>query len=598
VSGLGPIPKMVSVAAVAMWFVAVNGVVCAQQQGSGAADEKTVLRGTVVNSVTHQPVGRAVVMSSDGRFATMTNERGRFEMVFKVNKSAPAASGAQAGAATTSTFSRTVVTSDENGTTTSTTGPGVLEPMSDRPDYLTAKRTGFINGAMHGQSGVPIARYQEEVTIPLTPESRIIGHVTLADGEGARGMQVALYRRGMRGGRAQWLPSGQAEVKSDGEFRVADLQAGDYKLLSLELNDQDPVTSNPRGEQFGYPPDYYPGAPDFAAAALIHLAAGETFQASLTPERRHYYPIHIGLLNGPQRGGVVPQVEVWKDGHAGPGYSLGYDFRDGSIAGSLPDGNYLVKVTSPSEDALTGVTTLSVKGGPTGGMVTLLGGAVVGVQVNEEFSNTQEPRSIVTVGDPQGRPRHGQSVQVRLWPIDDFTFRQLMARPPSDPEAEGLEIPNVPAGEYRVQVDAFNGYVASMRCGGTDLQKSNLVVTAGGTLPPIEIVVRDDGGEIDGTVKEIASRNEANPQGAALAAGYVYFVPEGEGAEVKQTFAQRNGEFQMTQLAPGTYRVVAFETSRLDVDWSSEEAMKKFEVQTVTVVAGQKEKVRISLSVE
>jgi hypothetical protein len=576
-------------------------VVCAQQQGSGASDEKTVLRGTVVNSVTHQPVGRAVVMSSDGRFATMTNERGRFEMVFKVTKSAPAAGGAPAAASVTSTFSRTVITADGNGTTTSTSGPGALEGLSDRPDYLTAKRTGFLSGAMRGAPGVAIARDQEEVTIPLTPEARIVGHVTLADGEGARGMQVALYRRMLQGGRARWQASGQAEVKSDGEFRMADLQAGDYKLLSLELNDRDPVTSNPRGEQFGYPPDYYPGAADFAAAALIHLAAGETFQASLTPERRHYYPIHIGLLNGPQRGGVVPEVEVWKDGHAGPGYSLGYDFRDGSIGGSLPDGNYLVKVTSPSEESLTGVTTLSVKGGPAGAMVTLLGGAVVGVHVSEEYSHSQETRSIVTVqgvGDPQGRPRRIQSIQLRLWSPDDFTFRQWMARPPRDPDAEGLEIPNVPAGEYRVQVDAFGGYVASVRCGGTNLQKSNLVVTAGGTLPPIEVVLRDDGGEVDGSVVEIASRNEANPQGAALAAGYVYFLPEAEGTELKQTFVQRNGEFQMTQLSPGTYGVVAFETSKSDLEWSNEEVMKKYDVQTVTIAAGQKEKIKVSLSTE
>ena len=101
-SGLGPIPKMVGIACVAVCFVEASGVVRAQQQGGGTADEKTVLRGTVVNSVTHQPVGRAVVMSQDGRFATMTNERGRFEMVFKEKKNA-APTGAAPGTATVGT---------------------------------------------------------------------------------------------------------------------------------------------------------------------------------------------------------------------------------------------------------------------------------------------------------------------------------------------------------------------------------------------------------------------------------------------------------------------------------------------------------------
>ena len=78
----------------------------------------------------------------------------------------------------------------------------------------------------------------------------------------------------------------------------------------------------------------------------------------------------------------------------------------------------------------------------------------------------------------------------------------------------------------------------------------------------------------------------------------MYFIPEGEGEELKQTFAQRNGEFQMAQLPPGTYQVVAFERSKNDLEWSNQEEMKKFETQTVTIAAGQKEKIRISLNAE
>src|SRR5260370_17290828 len=37
------------------------------------------LRGTVVNSATHEPISRALVFSPDNRFATMTDNRGHFE---------------------------------------------------------------------------------------------------------------------------------------------------------------------------------------------------------------------------------------------------------------------------------------------------------------------------------------------------------------------------------------------------------------------------------------------------------------------------------------------------------------------------------------
>ena len=50
---------------------------------------------------------------------------------------------------------------------------------------------------------------------------------------------------------------------------MAELEAGEYKLFSLELNDRDPVFSNPRGQQFGYPPDYFPGAADFGTDLVV-----------------------------------------------------------------------------------------------------------------------------------------------------------------------------------------------------------------------------------------------------------------------------------------------------------------------------------------
>jgi hypothetical protein len=45
-------------------------------------DKRERLRGIVVNSVTHEPVGRALVHSRDNRFATMTDGEGRFEFTF------------------------------------------------------------------------------------------------------------------------------------------------------------------------------------------------------------------------------------------------------------------------------------------------------------------------------------------------------------------------------------------------------------------------------------------------------------------------------------------------------------------------------------
>jgi len=65
---------------------------------------------------------------------------------------------------------------------------------------------------------------------------------------------VELYRRQVREGREHWDPAGMAMSRSDGEFRFAELSPGSYKLLTHELLDRDPLTFNPRGQLFGYPP--------------------------------------------------------------------------------------------------------------------------------------------------------------------------------------------------------------------------------------------------------------------------------------------------------------------------------------------------------
>src|ERR1700739_1789742 len=43
------------------------------------SDEQSTIHGTVINSVTHSPIARALVHSTDERFATLTDGDGHFE---------------------------------------------------------------------------------------------------------------------------------------------------------------------------------------------------------------------------------------------------------------------------------------------------------------------------------------------------------------------------------------------------------------------------------------------------------------------------------------------------------------------------------------
>ena len=65
-----------------------------------AQEEKPAdtIRGIVINSVTKEPVGRALVFSPDNRFATMTDSEGRFEFTLTTNDASqpPIPAGASA----------------------------------------------------------------------------------------------------------------------------------------------------------------------------------------------------------------------------------------------------------------------------------------------------------------------------------------------------------------------------------------------------------------------------------------------------------------------------------------------------------------------
>ena len=65
----------------AVILAAAGPVLQGQVSGQGPQDtpQPTTLRGTVVNAVTLAPIGRALVYSSDNRFATLTDGEGRFE---------------------------------------------------------------------------------------------------------------------------------------------------------------------------------------------------------------------------------------------------------------------------------------------------------------------------------------------------------------------------------------------------------------------------------------------------------------------------------------------------------------------------------------
>jgi len=556
-------------------------------QSATNTEPRDRIRGVVINSVTREPISRALVLSPDNSFATMTDDHGRFEFTFTP------AEPQQATPLVTVTDGFQL-------------NRGFQPAASNRPNALMARKVGFLN------PDIPVNIYdinstQQVFTISLVPEARIVGHVILPGSDGSDRMQVALYRRNVREGQEHWDMMANATTRSDGEFRLAELPSGSYKLLTLEQLDRDPLTFDPRGQIFGYPPLYYPNASDFDTAAIIRLAPGETFQPTLSPIKRPYYPVNLRFttpLETPQL-----QIAVWPQAHPGPGYSLGYNTRDGAIEGSLPDGTYTLQAISYGPDRMAGQLNFIVAGArATGALVTLMPGTSIAINVREEFQHTQaepSPQFFSSIGGPRAmapNPRRPNYLQVMLLRDEQFgLWSAVSLRPSLGPDDESLVIENVLPGRYRVSVNTSTGYAASITSGSTDLLRQPLVVGIGGSIPPLEITMRDDGAEVEG---KIDSTNMTPPDRAPAnnssnqPLGFVCLAPiDRMDDRCKIVWTGPDGTFTFQQLAPGSYHALAMDRSHPQFESLSNEILTQYEskIQVIRVAQEQKERVRLPL---
>ena len=552
-----------------------------------------VLKGTVINSVTRAPVSRALVHSLDNRFATLTDDEGRFEL--KVPRAENQTSGS------TSTEPTSIfVTAPSAGVLAGQAAAQLtvqaiyFQLRARKPGYLTDTNVPELTAS---EEGAP------ELTIALVPEALLTGRVELPSEATVDRGRVQLYRRQVQEGRGGWVLASSAMTDSEGEFRFADLPAGEYKVFTDEILDHDQMTFDPRAQLYGFPPVYFPNASDFDSAGVIHLAAGTTSSANLAPVRREYYAVRIAVTNGAPGNGH--NVLVFPQGHDGPGYSLAYNEHEQMIEGLLPNGAYTLEVASYGQGATSGQMNFSVRGAPfVGRSINLAPNGSIQVTVKHESESSAGPGvGVETLSDQtqaKRNPGRGRDVQVTLISLEQFN-RASMGSRPKGAEGETMVFENVPPGRYRVSVQVARGYAGTVISGGTDLLRQVLVVSEGVAAPSIDITIRDDGAHVQGEIEHWSE--EARVHGLALnVPGHppacVYFVPRSEGSGQFRIAWVNDGKFELSQVPPGEYEVLAFDRQPLDLEYESGEVLQKYEGkwQGVYLGPGANESLTVSLT--
>jgi hypothetical protein len=571
---------------VAAWMVVLAWITHAgfanaqstQADARNTGDASSV-HGTVLNGITHEPIGGALVYSFDQQYAALTDDFGHFE--FKISPRKPNQNAEQ----------------DQ----TSTSQARLVQALGNYPPTaFLARKPGFLQSPNNGARGYG-APSQSGITIYLYPESSIDGRISFPDSESDLRIRLELFRHQTVEGQEQWVPAGAFRTWADGEFRFFNLKPGTYKLVTDEQIDRNPGRVIPGEQIFGFPPTFYSGASDLSGATPIQLAAGATFQTDLSVTRRAYYSVKIPVVNA--IAGQTMGIRVYPLGSPGPGYTLAYNPGLQLVQGMLPDGNYTLQVQASGEPGSTGMVNFSVHGAPLeGSALNLIPNGAITVNLREEFKSSESNLQENTEENADGQTPRAWRENVRVWltPIEEFAVEQVAwAQPVDDSQQHALIIRNVNPGRYRVNIGTGTGYAAEVVEGETDLLRQPLVVGLGGSNFVIEVMLRDDGAEVDGTFED-ATRADRGPEQNedAQPSCYVYFLPIAGGTgQFRETFGHPDGSFRQEQLPPGTYHVLAFDREQEDLASASEETLRKFESteQLIEVAPGQKESLSLKI---
>jgi hypothetical protein len=516
-----------------------------------AGSQRYSVAGSVVNAATGEPVPRALVqLNANPQRTAFTGPDGRFEF-----------QGVPAGVA--------IVT-------------------ASKPGFFTPQEIGLSQPG----NAYPLIQIGRESTgdikVTLMPSGSIAGHVTNANGEPVEGIQVrALYHQ-LLDGRYRWEDRGSANTDDNGMYRISGLIPGQYSVATVsrtthQLGQADRAPN--QGYDPVYPAVYYPGSADLSSAAPLQVAAGESIQAdfALTPQRGYRITGTVAGISLERssftlldRDGNQTFAPVQSDARTN-------QFRFSNV---LP-GDYTIRVTSfggPNQWAY-GVAQVGVSGADVDNVAVDASPAfTIPIEIDREGSSQPAagPPTIVQFSGPQ------RITSVRLVAKDaNVLIPEIHSQPAAGQNQGEQALVNVLPGRYHVEVDQVaNGYVASVRSGGTDLIQQDLLVTSGAQPAPIQVTIHGGGASIKGTVKKGDS---------AVAQASVLVLPDNP-SPAMSIVAARAGTFTVQGLAPGAYHVYAF-PSLGGIEYRNPEAMRKYEQQAAAVSLSDNDAKQIEVEV-
>jgi hypothetical protein len=446
-----------------------------------------------------------------------------------------------------------------------------------------AERNSYMN--RQGRRWIPSPfrvaeeEHVKDIVVKLVPLGVLNGHVFDEDDNPIPRAQVAVLRYFYESGRKQCRAVGQVQTNDLGEFEIIDLQPDRYYLqVSGPRIRNLPVHTHWTRREEAYPITFYPNAREIGEATPTDVAPG----AHISNLDFHLRKVSGYHIRGNVAGETASQQEMLDQLSVDtPGAHVGAIFQ----SGLQTDGSFDIPgVTNGSYDvsythAVIGLSEIRYPVQSVHVADADVNGLVFAERPEAQLSGT------ITV---EGAQPQKLNIYVALdptktfygaggWSAADGSFHIV----PAPMEVCRLDLRFPPEGYY----------VKSIHLGDREIKDGQIDLTNSATAP-LSILLASDGGTIDGNVQTADGQPSAGTE-LTIAPSDEY---DGRSDLLKRATTDATGNFHIKDVAPGDYRVYAWEID-LDQNPQSAEFRKLFDGKSAALTVGPKGEASVQVNV-